>query len=493
MRVTVIGTGYVGLVTGACLSYLGHRVTCVDSDAGKVKALTAGQVPIFEPNLEELLALAGQRGGIDFTTNLEAPVQQSDVIFIAVGTPASDNGSPDLRFLEAAARGIGAAMDGCRKRVVVNKSTVPVGSGNLVESLIREGHAAAGMGNAPIRFGVVSNPEFLQEGCAISNSLYPDRIVVGGEDAETFALMETLYRPIIDQSFTPPPFLPRPSGTLRVPFVATTLTSAEMIKYAANAFLAMKISFANEMANICERVGAQITQVSRGIGLDTRIGGRFLNAGIGWGGSCFGKDLQALTHTAQEYGYQPQLLKATQDVNSGQRHIVIQKLQEKLFVLKGRTIGLLGLAFKPDTDDLRDAPSLTIAARLLQIGARVRAYDPVAMSACRQQNPDLHVQYCQSVAELANGADALVLVTEWSEFRSLDLSALAERMARPVLIDGRNVFDPAAARRAGFDYSGIGAGPVREVSVVRRTPMPHETLPNLVPTTEMTASPRRLT
>lgn len=492
MRVTVIGTGYVGLVTGACLSYLGHRVTCVDSDESKVGALAAGQVPIFEPNLEELLVLAKRRGGIDFTTNLETPVRESDVIFIAVGTPASDNGSPDLRFLEAAARGIGAAMDGSRKRVVVNKSTVPVGSGNLVESLIREGHAAA-VGTAPIRFGVVSNPEFLQEGSAIANSLYPDRIVVGSEDAEMFALMEELYRPIIDQSFTPPPFLQRPAGVSRVPFLATTLTSAEMIKYAANAFLAMKISFANEMANICERVGAQITQVSRGIGLDTRIGGRFLNAGIGWGGSCFAKDLQALTHTAQEYGYQPLLLKATEEVNDGQRQIVIQKLQEKLFVLKGRTIGLLGLAFKPDTDDLRDAPSLTIAARLLQIGARVRAYDPIAMNACRQQNPGLNIQYCQSAAELAKGADALVLVTEWSEFRNLDLCALAERMARPVLIDGRNVFDPAAARRAGLDYSGIGTGPVREVSVTRRTPIPHDALPKMVPVVDGMTALGRLT
>jgi UDPglucose 6-dehydrogenase len=480
MRVTVIGTGYVGLVTGACLSYLGHRVTCVDSDPEKVGTLTSGRVPIFEPNLKELLDLAAVRGGIDFTTDLKAPVQESDVIFIAVGTPSSDSGSPDLRFLEAAARGIGAAMDGSRKRVVVNKSTVPVGSGNLVEILIRDGNAAKGSADKPIRFGVVSNPEFLQEGSAIANSLYPDRIVVGAEDAEMFALMEELYRPITDQSFAPPPFLPRPSGLTRVPFLATTLTSAEMIKYAANAFLATKISFVNEMANICERVGAQIAQVSRGIGLDTRIGGRFLNAGIGWGGSCFGKDLQALTHTAQEYGYQPLLLTATQEVNGSQRQIVIQRLQEKLFVLKGRTIALLGLAFKPDTDDLRDAPSLTIAARLLKMGARVRAYDPIAMPACRQLHPELNLQYCRSAAEAAKGADALVLVTEWSEFRNLDLAGLAQQMAHAVLIDGRNVFDPAAARRAGFDYSGIGCGPVREVAIASRAPLTHETAASLV-------------
>ena len=491
MRVTVIGTGYVGLVTGACLSYLGHRVTCVDSDQDKVAALLAGKIPIFEPQLDELLLSATRRGGIDFSTDLSGPVRESDVIFIAVGTPASANGSPDLQFLEAAARSIGAAMDASRKRVVVNKSTVPVGSGNLVETLIRDGHAGANPGGlAPIRFGVVSNPEFLQEGSAIANSLYPDRIVVGSEDAEMFALMEELYRPIIDQSFAPPAFVPRPAGLARVPFLATTLTSAEMIKYAANAFLAMKISFANEIANICEKVGAEIAQVSRGIGLDARIGERFLNAGVGWGGSCFGKDLQALTHTAQEYGYRPLLLEAAQAVNRMQRHVVVQRLQEKLFVLKGRTIGLLGLAFKPDTDDLRDAPSLTIAARLLQMGARVRAYDPIAMNPCRQQHPELNIQYCQSVAELADGADALVLVTEWQEFRNLQLPGLVQRMARPVLVDGRNLIDPAAARRAGFDYAGIGGGPAREMSSISRGPKSPEITPHLIPAVELRTGDR---
>src|SRR5690349_5185812 len=253
--------------------------------------------------------------------------------------------------------------------------------------------------------------------------------------------MRRLYEPLVSQKFEPPAGVPRPKNLDTVPLVATTLTSAEMIKYAANAFLAMKISFANEMANICEKVGAEISQVSRGIGMDARIGGRFLNAGVGWGGSCFGKDLQALTHTALEYGYHPLLLEAAQEVNRQQRQLVIQKLQEKLFVLKGRTIGLLGLAFKPDTDDLRDAPSLSIAERLLKMGARVRAYDPIAMNACRRQHLDLNIQYCQSATEVAEGADALVLVTEWQEFRSLDLAALAQRMAHRVLIDGRNAID----------------------------------------------------
>jgi UDPglucose 6-dehydrogenase len=338
---------------------------------------------------------------------------------------------------------------------VINKSTVPVGSGNLVEALVRESNIEAGGHRA--KLSVVSNPEFLQEGSAILNSLYPDRIVVGTDDRDASAVMEELYNPIIRQSFLAPAFLPRPDGVTQVPFLTTSLTSAEMIKYAANSFLAMKISFANEMANICERVGAEVMQVMKGIGLDARIGSKFLNAGIGWGGSCFGKDVKALTQTALEYGYRPLLLESTQNVNQCQRQIVIQKLQEKLFVLKGRTIGLLGLSFKPDTDDLRDAPSLTIANRLLQMQATVKAYDPVSMDACRQQNPDLRIQYCKSAAEMAEGLDALVVVTEWNEFRSLDLRKTAQRMARPILVDGRNIFDPAEARRAGFDYCGIGA------------------------------------
>jgi UDPglucose 6-dehydrogenase len=430
MRVTVIGTGYVGAVTGACLAYLGHRVTCVDTDEGKIARLQRGEPTIYEPHLAELLQLAC-RGGIDFTTDLSAAAAASEVIFIAVGTPSLPSGEANLEYLEAAARSIGAAMDAARFRVVVNKSTVPVGSGNLVETLVREGIGdARPKERTRIRFGVASNPEFLREGCAIADSLYPDRIVTGAADKET--------------------------GMTRVKMVTTTLTSAEMIKYAANAFLAMKIGFANEIANICEHVGAEAPEVMTGIGLDSRIGAKFLSPGIGWGGSCFGKDVLALLHTAHEYGYESRLLRASIEVNTAQRQMVIQKLQEKLFILKGRTIGLLGLAFKPDTDDLRDAPSLHIAERLLQMGARVKAYDPVAMAACREQRPDLRIRYCESAQHLAVEADALVLVTEWREFRDLDLAVLARAMARPVLVDGRNLFSPEAARAAGFDYTGIG-------------------------------------
>ncbi|HVN02987.1 MAG TPA: UDP-glucose/GDP-mannose dehydrogenase family protein [Bryobacteraceae bacterium] len=457
MRVTVIGTGYVGTVTGACLAYIGHRVTCVDTDAQKIEKLRRGEMPIYEPGLDRLLQLAGQRGGIDFTAELSGPAAESDVIFIAVGTPSLATGEANLCYLEAAARSIGAAMDDAKFRVVVNKSTVPVGSGNLVETLVREGiHEGHPDQLKRIRFGVASNPEFLREGSAIADSLYPDRIVLGAEDDHTLRILQDLYRPLTEQSFEAPAFLPRPVAMGRAPVVTTTLTSAEMIKYAANAFLAVKIGFANEIANLCERVGAEAPEVMTGIGLDARIGARFLNPGLGWGGSCFGKDILSLLHTSREYGYQSRLLEAALEVNRAQRQLVIQKLQEKLYILKGRTIVLLGLAFKPDTDDLRDAPSLQIAERLLQMGARVKVYDPIAMQACRENHPALRIQYCETAEEAAIDADALVLVTEWKQFARLDLPALAKSMARAILVDGRNLFDPEAARQAGFDYCGIG-------------------------------------
>jgi UDPglucose 6-dehydrogenase len=449
----------VGTVTGACLAYLGHRVTCVDTDLAKIEKLRLGQAPIYEPGLEELIALAHRNGGIGFETSLEEAVRESDVIFIAVGTPPLPSGESNLAYLEAAARGIGASMDASRFRVVVNKSTVPVGCGNLVETLVREGLREANPEICDqVKFGVASNPEFLREGSAIHDSLYPDRIVVGAEDPATPARMRELYQPLLDQRFADPSFAPRPANMRQPVLVATTLTSAEMIKYSANAFLALKIGFANEMANICERVGADVTEVMTGIGLDNRIGTGFLNAGIGWGGSCFGKDISSLMHTANEYGYQARILEASLAVNQLQRNIVIQKLQEKLYILKGRTVALLGLAFKPNTDDLRDAPSLQIAERLIQMGARVRAFDPIAMNACREQNPGLRICYCNDALSAAEHADAIVLVTEWPEFASLNLSDVAGRMNNPVLIDGRNLFSPESARAAGFDYAGIGRG-----------------------------------
>ena len=457
MNVTVIGTGYVGIVTGACLAYLGHAVTCVDIDASKIDKLLAGIVPIYEPGLEELIALAKKRGGLQFSTDVSTCGPSSDVFFIAVGTPSLPSGESNLTYLESAARNIGSVMDGSRYSVVVNKSTVPVGSGNFVEMLVREGIREKNpLQESRIQFGVASNPEFLREGSAIQDSFYPDRIVVGAEDSRTLEIMLELYRPLVEQNFPAPGFSARPATMGRVAMVTTTLTSAEMIKYSANAFLALKIGFANEIANICERVGADAVEVMTGIGLDKRIGSRFLNAGIGWGGSCFGKDVLSLHHTANEYGYHARILEASIEVNQMQRLVVIQKLQEKLFILKGRTIGLLGLAFKPDTDDMRDAPALQIAERLLKLGARVRVYDPIAMRVCREQNPDLRVHYCKDALSVAENADALVLITEWAEFADLDLAELASRMNRAVLIDGRNQFRPKEAIAAGFDYTGIG-------------------------------------
>lgn len=403
------------------------------------------------------MALAAKKGGLDFDTEVGKAAQASDVIFIAVGTPPLPNGEPNLGYLEAAARNIGAAMDASKFRVVVNKSTVPVGSGTLVETLVREGiEETRPAEKKAVRFGVASNPEFLREGAAVGDSLYPDRIVVGASDEATVLMMRELYEPLVTQKFEPPPGVPRPNGMISAPLLTTSISSAEMIKYASNAFLSIKIGFANEMANLCERVGAEATEVMTGIGLDSRIGSKFLNPGVGWGGSCFGKDVSALLHTAREYGYETKLLQASIDVNVAQRSMVIAKLQEKLYIMKGRTIGVLGLAFKPDTDDLRDAPALYLIEKLLAMGARIKAHDPVAMEACKEQNPGLKIKYCDTAEEVADEADALLLTTEWRQYRQLDLSGLAKRMNRAILVDGRNVFNPDEAIAAGFDYTGIG-------------------------------------
>lgn len=456
MNVTVIGTGYVGAVTGACLGFLGHRVTCVDVDESRIAKLRKGKSPIYEPGLEELIELAQERGRIQFDTDVAGAVRGSDVIFIAVGTPSLPSGETNLAYLESAARSIGAAMEPGRFYVVINKSTVPVGCGNLVEALVRDGSIEARPDGAPVDFAVASNPEFLREGSAIHDSLYPGRIVLGSSSGKAISILQTLYRPLTEQRFDAPVFAPRPANMTEVPIVSTSLASAEMIKYSANAFLALKIGFSNEMANICERVGADVVEVMTGIGLDSRIGSGFLNAGIGWGGSCFGKDVSSLLHTANEYGYEARILAASLAVNKLQRSVVIQKLQEKLYILKGRTIALLGLAFKPHTDDLRDAPSIQIAERLLRMGARVRVFDPIAMDACRAQHPNLSLTYCDDALSTVTGADAVVLVTEWPEFAAIDLDEVARRMTRPVLIDGRNLFSPERVLEAGFEYAGIG-------------------------------------
>ncbi len=381
MNVAILGTGYVGLTTGACLAYLGHQVTFVDPDASKIGALQRGGVPFHEPHLEDLLVAA--RPNLKFTMDYSEAIPDAQVVFIAVGTPPGVGGAPDLRYLQSAAEGVGEHL-GPHFTVIVNKSTVPIGSGNWVGALVRD--AAERRGRGRDCFAVASNPEFLREGSALLDSLYPDRVVIGADDPRTAEVLYTLYRPILDQTFQAPPFLPRPDRVGGVPLISTDLASAELIKYAANAFLALKISYINEIGQLSEKVGADISQVARGIGLDARIGTRLFQAGIGWGGSCFGKDTAALISTASEYGLDMSIVKAARDVNRRQRERVVEKLLGELKILKGRTIGLLGLAFKPHTDDLREAPALDVARHLLERGARVKVHDPVAMNRFKKEH-----------------------------------------------------------------------------------------------------------
>ncbi|MBW4645918.1 MAG: UDP-glucose/GDP-mannose dehydrogenase family protein [Goleter apudmare HA4340-LM2] len=462
MRVCVIGTGYVGLVTGACLAHIGHDVICVDNNEEKVKLMKSGQSPIFEPGLSEIMQSAIHNGKIEFSTDLAAGVAHGEVLFIAVGTPPLPTGESDTRYVEAVARGIGANLNGGYK-VIVNKSTVPIGSGDWVRMIVLDGIAerqktlvpAGGVSvdeqlpDMTAQFDVVSNPEFLREGSAVYDTFNPDRIVLGGNSLRATGVMQELYSPIVERHYAADKSLPS------VPVLVTDLSSAEMIKYAANAFLATKISFINEVANICDRVGADVTQVAKGIGLDSRIGNKFLQAGIGWGGSCFPKDVAALIHTADDYGYEAQLLKSAVSVNERQRLIALEKLQQVLKILKGKTVGLLGLTFKPDTDDLRDAPALNLIEQLNRLGAKVKAYDPiVSQTGLRHGLSGVLVE--TDAERLADGCDALVLVTEWQQFSHLDYAKMAKLMNHPVIIDGRNFLDPETMVRAGFQYVGVG-------------------------------------
>jgi UDPglucose 6-dehydrogenase len=461
MRVCVIGTGYVGLVTGVCLAHIGHQVICVDNNEEKVKLMQSGQSPIFEPGLSELMQEAIQDKRIEFTTDLAAGVSHGEILFIAVGTPPLPTGESDTRYVEAVARGIGAHLSGGSYKVIVNKSTVPIGSGDWVRMIVLDGVAERQKTLVPVgggepvaaelgvEFDVVSNPEFLREGSAVYDTFNPDRIVLGGNSPRAIAMMKELYAPIVAREFAEDKTLPT------VPVVVTDLSSAEMVKYASNAFLATKISFINEVANICDRVGADVTQVAKGIGLDSRIGSKFLQAGIGWGGSCFPKDVSALIHTADDYGYDTQLMKAAVSVNQRQRLIAVEKLQQVLKILKGKTVGLLGLTFKPDTDDMRDAPALDLIEHLSRLGTKVKAFDPlVSQTGLRHGLSNVIVE--TDPERLADGCDALVLVTDWKQFRSLDYAKMASLMVNPVMIDGRNFLDQEALEKAGFRYVGIG-------------------------------------
>jgi UDPglucose 6-dehydrogenase len=451
--VGVIGSKYVGLATGACLARLGCRVTCLDRDVQLIDDLQNGGMPIFEEGLQTLISDSVRKGMIRFAgmETLSKVVRSSDVVFVAVGTPQSVDGSADPSNVAAVARGIGEALSEGRDQplVVVNKSTVPVGFSDYVSDLIREG-----AGDAEVNFRVVSNPEFLREGSAVQDTLYPDRIVLGAGEPDAIEFMRRLYRPIIERDF---PEAVKLGYRAEVPVVTTDLASAEMIKYAANAFLATKISFINEISTICELTGADVEKVAAGIGMDERIGSRFLEAGIGWGGSCFPKDVNALRAIAREHGYDPTLLNATVTVNNHQREAVIQKLQSNLQTLRHKRVALLGLSFKPGTDDLREAPSLYLANSLHTQDAQVTAYDPAAGGKAAKLAP--HLQISSSPYEALNDVHAAVIVTEWPEIVDLDLKKVAALMKEPrLVVDGRNALDPVTARASGLLYESFGRG-----------------------------------
>ncbi|HBH03945.1 MAG: UDP-glucose 6-dehydrogenase [Candidatus Rokubacteria bacterium RBG_16_73_20] len=429
MNICVVGTGYVGLVTGAVFADLGNEVVCVDNVAEKIDALRRGRMPIYEPGLEEVVARNVADGRLSFTTDLDAAVRHSVIVFITVGTPPKEGGQTDLSAVEAVARQIGRAME--RYTVVVNKSTVPVGTGEFVREVIERNQKTR------VPFDVVSNPEFLREGSAIEDTLRPDRIVIGAPTQQVAMTLLELYAP------------------LERPMIITDVPSAEMIKYASNAFLAAKISFMNSIANICELAGADVTQVMKGMGLDPRIGGAFLQAGLGYGGSCFPKDTESLVHTAGVLGYDFALLRAVVETNADRAPHFVRAIEKALAPLDDKRIAVLGLAFKPNTDDMREAKSIEVIRRLLELGATVRAYDPVATENARTVLPAA-VVYCESPYDAAAEADAVALVTEWNEFKFLNLERLRAVMRRPIVFDGRNLWEPERMRRLGFEYHSIG-------------------------------------
>ncbi len=429
-KISVIGAGYVGLVTGTCFADLGNQVICVDIDEEKIAKLKAGTIPFYEPGLEEMVRRNAQSGRLRFTTSYPEGIKEAEFVFIAVNTPSGAEGEADLKYIRMAAEGIAKVMD--HPLIIVNKSTVPIGTGDWMAEIVEE------YAHPEIEFTVVSNPEFLREGAAIGDFLNPDRIVLGSTNREAAEQVAQLYL------------------SLRAPIMITDLRTAEMIKYASNAYLANRISFINEIASICEKLGADVKEVAIGMGYDKRIGPDYLDAGLGWGGSCFPKDVKALEHMASIHGCHPQLLRAVMEINRDQRRLIIQTLREIVGTLHGKTIGILGLAFKPNTDDMREAPSIEVIHLLTSEGARIKAYDPVAMEVAKGIMPD--VTYCSDPYQMAEGSDALIAVTEWNEFQHLDMVRVKELMRQPVLIDGRNIYDPQKLGELGFIYRGVGRG-----------------------------------
>jgi UDPglucose 6-dehydrogenase len=431
MHIAVIGTGYVGLVTGACFAEFGVDVTCVDVDEQKIERLRNGVMPIYEPGLEQLVAKNVQSGRLRFTTDVGEAVEQALVIFLAVGTPPKDDGSPDLSFVEAAATSIADHLQDYK--VIVTKSTVPIGTGEHIRRLVNERKKSRAS------FGVVSNPEFLREGAAINDFMRPDRVVIGSRDHEAIAIMKDLYRPLY---------------LIEAPFVITSLEAAELTKYAANAFLATKVSFINEIANLCERIGCDVHDVARGIGMDKRIGSKFLHPGPGFGGSCFPKDTRALSSVARQFGSDSLIVDAVIEVNKRQGKEMLVKIRKLVGDLKDKKIAVLGLAFKPETDDMREAPSVGIIRGLLADGALVQAYDPVAKSEAKKILSE--ISYADDEYDAVKGAEALIFVTEWNQFRALDMRRIHQLMATPRIADLRNICDPEDMREIGFEYVGVG-------------------------------------
>ena len=446
MQICVVGTGYVGLVTGTCLAEIGHHVVGVDDDRRKIDTLKAGGIPIYEPGLDELVARNRREGRLAFTTELKEGIEAATVVFICVGTPPLEDGDADLSAVEKVARRIGELSSSYK--LVVEKSTVPVQTGMWIEkTLMVYGH------REQIEFDVASNPEFLREGTAVSDFLHPDRIVVGVEHPRAERLLRGLYEPIVNPTFPCPVHTNcREDGP--VPFLVTDIRSAELIKHASNSFLATKISFINSVADLCELVGADVELVAEGMGLDRRIGRAFLNAGLGFGGFCFPKDLQAFVKIAEKCGHDFRLLREVDRINQARIPQMIRKLRDQLWILKDKVIGVWGLSFKPDTDDVRYSPAIALIKQLLTEGAVVRAYDPKAMEKAREALPSLVC--CQNPYEVASGADALVVTTEWREFESLDLMQVKGMMQRPLILDGRNLFDREKMRSMGFEYLGVG-------------------------------------
>jgi UDPglucose 6-dehydrogenase len=451
VKVTIIGAGYVGLTTGVALAYLGHEVTAVDKDQSKIDLLKQGRSPIHERGIEALMGEAAPR--LEFVSEIPDGLGDAEVVLIAVGTPPKTNGHANTQYVEDAACEVAQKIAPGQACTVVVKSTVPIGSNRRVAHVISRTFSERGV---EAKVFLASNPEFLREGVALQDTFYPDRIVIGSESPEAASALTWLYRPILEQSFDAPSFLSRPEDYQFPQLVITDPTSAEMTKYAGNAFLALKISYINEIAGLCEKVGASVTEVAHGIGLDSRIGSGFLSAGLGWGGSCFPKDTSALLAVGAEYGYTMPIIEAAREVNQRQRTLIVDKLFSQLKTLRGRVIGVLGLAFKANTDDVRDSPAIEVVRILVERGAHVRAHDPVARSSAEKELAGLDVKLVDSPYEAAEGADALVIATDWDEYRDLDLCKTAGLMRNALIVDGRNIYEPEDVSAAGLTYLGVG-------------------------------------